>query len=116
MCECVDPLETIKTEGARLTEPACSVSLGAGPDGVEEIKRHSFFSTIDWNVSKHTYTTPSFLSNAHSCNSSASVEGSHLTNGWLDDYWPSVLAMPAMFVCVSGQRASSRCVHTNSPA
>ncbi len=24
---------------------------GAGPDGVEEIKRHSFFSTIDWNVS-----------------------------------------------------------------
>ncbi|XP_016334535.1 ribosomal protein S6 kinase alpha-6-like [Sinocyclocheilus anshuiensis] len=25
--------------------------LGAGPDGVEEIKRHAFFSTIDWNVS-----------------------------------------------------------------
>ncbi|GCB66814.1 hypothetical protein scyTo_0007945 [Scyliorhinus torazame] len=24
--------------------------LGAGPDGVEEIKRHAFFSTIDWNV------------------------------------------------------------------
>uniref|UniRef100_A0A673KVK3 Ribosomal protein S6 kinase n=1 Tax=Sinocyclocheilus rhinocerous TaxID=307959 RepID=A0A673KVK3_9TELE len=23
--------------------------LGAGPDGVEEIKRHAFFSTIDWN-------------------------------------------------------------------
>ncbi|XP_055289559.1 ribosomal protein S6 kinase alpha-3-like [Moschus berezovskii] len=23
--------------------------LGAGPDGVEEIKRNSFFSTIDWN-------------------------------------------------------------------
>ncbi|XP_055799407.1 ribosomal protein S6 kinase alpha-3-like isoform X1 [Salvelinus fontinalis] len=23
--------------------------LGAGPDGVEEIKRHFFFSTIDWN-------------------------------------------------------------------
>ncbi|XP_046898953.1 ribosomal protein S6 kinase alpha-1 isoform X1 [Hypomesus transpacificus] len=23
--------------------------LGAGPDGVEDIKRHSFFSTIDWN-------------------------------------------------------------------
>uniref|UniRef100_A0A4W5RDA9 Ribosomal protein S6 kinase n=1 Tax=Hucho hucho TaxID=62062 RepID=A0A4W5RDA9_9TELE len=23
--------------------------LGAGPDGVEEIKRHSFFSIIDWN-------------------------------------------------------------------
>jgi p90 ribosomal S6 kinase len=25
--------------------------IGAGPDGVEEIKRHLFFSTIDWNVS-----------------------------------------------------------------
>uniref|UniRef100_A0AAR2KMM1 non-specific serine/threonine protein kinase n=1 Tax=Pygocentrus nattereri TaxID=42514 RepID=A0AAR2KMM1_PYGNA len=24
-------------------------SPGAGPDGVEEIKRHAFFSTIDWN-------------------------------------------------------------------
>lgn len=24
---------------------------GAGPDGVEEIKRHAFFSKIDWNVS-----------------------------------------------------------------
>ncbi|XP_005994012.1 ribosomal protein S6 kinase alpha-2 isoform X1 [Latimeria chalumnae] len=23
--------------------------LGAGPDGVEEIKRHNFFTTIDWN-------------------------------------------------------------------
>lgn len=30
----------------------CSIGIsGAGPDGVEEIKRHSFFSTIDWNVS-----------------------------------------------------------------
>lgn len=28
---------------------ACSA--GAGPDGVEEIKRHIFFATIDWNVS-----------------------------------------------------------------
>ncbi|KAG8508827.1 Ribosomal protein S6 kinase alpha-3, partial [Galemys pyrenaicus] len=25
------------------------ILIGAGPDGVEEIKRHSFFSTIDWN-------------------------------------------------------------------
>lgn len=25
--------------------------LGAGPDGVEEIKRHQFFASIDWNVS-----------------------------------------------------------------
>lgn len=24
---------------------------GAGSDGVEEIKRHPFFSTVDWNVS-----------------------------------------------------------------
>lgn len=24
---------------------------GAGLDGVEEIKRHPFFATIDWNVS-----------------------------------------------------------------
>lgn len=23
---------------------------GAGPDGVEEIKRHPFYATIDWNV------------------------------------------------------------------
>lgn len=40
----------------------CSIGIvisGAGPDGVEEIKRHSFFSTIDWNVSqyeKYKYT------------------------------------------------------------
>uniref|UniRef100_W5NJI4 Ribosomal protein S6 kinase n=1 Tax=Lepisosteus oculatus TaxID=7918 RepID=W5NJI4_LEPOC len=26
--------------------------LGAGPDGVEEIKRHPFFGTIDWNKKK----------------------------------------------------------------
>lgn len=24
---------------------------GSGADGAEEIKRHGFFSTIDWNVS-----------------------------------------------------------------
>lgn len=30
----------------------CSVvTAGAGLDGVEEIKRHPFFVTIDWNVS-----------------------------------------------------------------
>ena len=28
-----------------------AIFTGAGPDGVEDIKRHSFFSTIDWNVS-----------------------------------------------------------------
>lgn len=27
------------------------VMTGAGIDGVEEIKRHPFFVTIDWNVS-----------------------------------------------------------------
>lgn len=25
--------------------------IGAGPEGVEEIKRHRFFASIDWNVS-----------------------------------------------------------------
>lgn len=25
--------------------------IGSGADGAEEIKRHGFFSTIDWNVS-----------------------------------------------------------------
>uniref|UniRef100_K7FRG7 non-specific serine/threonine protein kinase n=1 Tax=Pelodiscus sinensis TaxID=13735 RepID=K7FRG7_PELSI len=29
--------------------PANRLVIGAGPDGVEEIKRHLFFSTIDWN-------------------------------------------------------------------
>ncbi|KAI4890034.1 hypothetical protein NFI96_005355 [Prochilodus magdalenae] len=33
--------------------------LGAGPDGVEEIKRHPFFSTIDWNVSVHMHKADS---------------------------------------------------------
>lgn len=27
------------------------VWTGSGADGAEEIKRHTFFSTIDWNVS-----------------------------------------------------------------
>lgn len=30
--------------------PAILILVGAGPDGVEEIKRHPFFATIDWNV------------------------------------------------------------------
>ena len=25
--------------------------LGAGPNGVEDIKKHEFFATIDWDVS-----------------------------------------------------------------
>ncbi|KAL2094447.1 hypothetical protein ACEWY4_009166 [Coilia grayii] len=34
--------------------------LGAGPDGVEEIKRHSFFSTIDWNRLLRREISPPF--------------------------------------------------------
>uniref|UniRef100_A0AAR2KBW2 Ribosomal protein S6 kinase n=1 Tax=Pygocentrus nattereri TaxID=42514 RepID=A0AAR2KBW2_PYGNA len=34
--------------------------LGAGPDGVEEIKRHPFFSTIDWNKLFRREVTPPF--------------------------------------------------------
>lgn len=36
---------------------------GAGVDGVEEIKRHPFFVTIDWNVSR-------------------SPQGTRVTRGW----------------------------------
>uniref|UniRef100_A0A8C9T2S4 non-specific serine/threonine protein kinase n=1 Tax=Scleropages formosus TaxID=113540 RepID=A0A8C9T2S4_SCLFO len=34
--------------------------LGAGPDGVEEIKRHTFFSTIDWNKLYRREVQPPF--------------------------------------------------------
>nr|XP_033802484.1 ribosomal protein S6 kinase alpha-6 isoform X6 [Geotrypetes seraphini] len=34
--------------------------LGAGPDGVEEIKRHPFFATIDWNKLFRTEIQPPF--------------------------------------------------------
>lgn len=34
--------------------------VGAGPDGVEEIKRHQFFNTIDWNASVSFETRASF--------------------------------------------------------
>ncbi|XP_060090036.1 ribosomal protein S6 kinase alpha-3 isoform X2 [Heteronotia binoei] len=34
--------------------------LGAGPDGVEEIKRHHFFSTIDWNKLYRREINPPF--------------------------------------------------------
>lgn len=37
--------------GPALTFILCCVVTGAGVDGVEEIKRHPFFVTIDWNVS-----------------------------------------------------------------
>ncbi|KTG41927.1 hypothetical protein cypCar_00017824 [Cyprinus carpio] len=34
--------------------------LGAGPDGVEEIKRHSFFTKIDWNKLYRKEVAPPF--------------------------------------------------------
>ncbi|XP_059504474.1 ribosomal protein S6 kinase alpha-2 [Stegostoma tigrinum] len=34
--------------------------LGAGPDGVEDIKRHSFFGTTDWNKLYRKEITPPF--------------------------------------------------------
>ncbi|KAJ8347866.1 hypothetical protein SKAU_G00264550 [Synaphobranchus kaupii] len=34
--------------------------LGAGPDGVEEIKRHQFYCTIDWNKLYRREITPPF--------------------------------------------------------
>eukprot|EP00063_Salmo_salar_P067841 XP_014042676.1 PREDICTED: ribosomal protein S6 kinase alpha-6-like [Salmo salar] len=34
--------------------------LGAGADGVEEIKRHAFFSSIDWNKLYRTELQPPF--------------------------------------------------------
>ncbi|XP_064206815.1 ribosomal protein S6 kinase alpha-3 isoform X2 [Anguilla rostrata] len=34
--------------------------LGAGPDGVEEIKRHPFYSTIDWNKLYRRELSPPF--------------------------------------------------------
>ncbi|XP_007438670.1 ribosomal protein S6 kinase alpha-3 isoform X4 [Python bivittatus] len=34
--------------------------LGAGPDGVEEIKRHTFFATIDWNKLYRREINPPF--------------------------------------------------------
>ncbi|XP_034291748.2 ribosomal protein S6 kinase alpha-3 [Pantherophis guttatus] len=34
--------------------------LGAGPDGVEEIKRHPFFTTIDWNKLYRREINPPF--------------------------------------------------------
>lgn len=63
-----------------------------------------------------TPTAYSVLTYTHMNNSPACVENSHLTNGWLGECWPSVLAMPTVFVCVcvSGQAASPGCVCTNS--
>jgi serine/threonine protein kinase len=35
-----------------------SKRLGAGPDGAEEIKRHPFFSSIDWQVVREKKLQP----------------------------------------------------------
>ncbi|NXX55420.1 KS6AA kinase, partial [Scopus umbretta] len=40
--------------------------LGSGPDGAEEIKRHPFYSTIDWNVSIRN-TRANFYATQHHC-------------------------------------------------
>jgi len=35
-----------------------SKRLGAGPDGADEIKRHPFFSSIDWQIAKEKKLQP----------------------------------------------------------
>lgn len=62
-----------------------------------------------------TPTASSFLTYTHMNNSPACVENSHLTNGWLGERWPSVLAVPTVFVCVWASGQSRLCVRTNSP-
>lgn len=37
--------------GPARSRPFIWALSGSGPDGAEEIKRHVFYSTIDWNVS-----------------------------------------------------------------
>lgn len=45
------PSEARNSGGVIVTLTSASSRAGAGLDGVEEIKRHPFFVTIDWNVS-----------------------------------------------------------------
>ena len=45
-------------------------------------------------------------------NSAACVENSHLTNGWLGKRWPSVVAMPTVFVRVWASGQSWLCVRS----
>lgn len=76
---------------------------GAGLDGVEEIKRHQFFSTIDWNVSVLRHSPPSlsslrfhFLSNTScSCCRSSSAGSSTLPSSQrrADRMTPSTLIL-----------------------
>uniref|UniRef100_A0AAQ4RH08 Ribosomal protein S6 kinase n=1 Tax=Gasterosteus aculeatus aculeatus TaxID=481459 RepID=A0AAQ4RH08_GASAC len=40
---------TFQTQSVQQIRLLVCLFTGAGPDGVEEIKRHPFFSTIDWN-------------------------------------------------------------------
>lgn len=59
---------------------------GAGPDGVEEIKRHEFFNTIDWNVSVSANTSThimgclGFLTFAVSCRNSSAGSSTRPSN------------------------------------
>lgn len=94
--ECVGPLNI------RLTEPKCFVSLGAGPDGVEEIKRHPFFSTIDWNVSRAT--SPPCFSHVHTwlCSFCRGLTPSKRLASWLVTIGPG----HSNFVCVCGSLGS----------
>lgn len=112
--------ENNENKRARWTEPDRSVSLGAGPDGVEEIKRHAFFSTIDWNVSTHTHLPLISHRPTHTrtCNSPSFCWGftpSKRLAWWLLAISLGHASYVCVCVCVSGQRASSHCVCTNSP-
>uniref|UniRef100_A0A8C2I694 non-specific serine/threonine protein kinase n=1 Tax=Cyprinus carpio TaxID=7962 RepID=A0A8C2I694_CYPCA len=43
-----------------ISAPQSDSGTGAGPDGVEEIKRHSFFTKIDWNKLYRKEVAPPF--------------------------------------------------------
>lgn len=65
--------------GPDLMQHASRVHLsGSGPDGAEEIKRHPFYSTIDWNVSirnirANFYTTRQQWRSSADCSNSTVV-------------------------------------------
>uniref|UniRef100_H3AN37 Ribosomal protein S6 kinase n=1 Tax=Latimeria chalumnae TaxID=7897 RepID=H3AN37_LATCH len=54
----------IPTQMQKVLQVLCkytpSYFIGAGPDGVEEIKRHPFFATIDWNKLHRREIQPPF--------------------------------------------------------
>ncbi len=45
----------------QLFEPDPHKRLGGGPDGLQEIKRHPFFASLDWDALAHLEITPSFI-------------------------------------------------------